>query len=184
MLAQAANAEIFTTKPIAIEQWKPVLGWEGIYEVSDMGRVKRVLATMRGAAGRCLNPITNPDGYFIVHLCNGPRKKTGWVHRLVLDAFVGPRELEVNHKNGNKKDNWLENLEWVTRSQNCWHNYNELGRERFYGEKNGRAKTTWETARTVRLRRESGATLRSIAKEFGLHVSCVAHIVAGRTWRE
>jgi hypothetical protein len=107
------------------ERWLPVPGYEGLYEVSDQGRVRsldRRVATARGdriTRGQVLKPSPS-RGYQIVPLSKkGVARRTS-VHLIVLAAFVGPRPsgLECCHGNGVRSDNRLENLRWDTRSEN------------------------------------------------------------------
>lgn len=97
------------------ERWLPVPGYEGLYEVSDLGAVRGP----RTGDGR-LKPRPHKDGYAKVNLCRGGRQKTFLVHRLVLDAFVGPREpgQECRHLDGDPSNNRLTNLAWGTQSEN------------------------------------------------------------------
>lgn len=108
------------------EKWLPVVGWEGIYEVSDYGRVRSLDRTVetgngrRALRGRILRPGINRHGYLGVVLRRPGVKKSERVHRLVLTAHVGaPREGdEACHGNGNRQDNRLVNLRWDSRSAN------------------------------------------------------------------
>lgn len=111
------------------EEWRPVVGYEEFYSVSNMGRVRSERRGKRTYEGRLLNPSEPPNKprqqYYRVSLYKGTAQRTTKkrVHRLVAEAFLDPnlRHLEVNHKNGNGKDNRLENLEFVTSSQNALH---------------------------------------------------------------
>ena len=98
-----------------IELWLPVVGYEGFYEVSNLGNVRRVGKTTPLVL--CTN---NKHHYATVSLCKENKKKTHLVHVLVAKAFLGlPKDgYEVNHKNENKLDNRANNLEWVTRKEN------------------------------------------------------------------
>jgi hypothetical protein len=98
------------------EEWRDVVGYEGWYQVSNMGRVKRIAPGKSTLPGHILTPAYNSDGYTYVNLCAGTKKKAGKVHRLVAMAFLGnpPKGSEVNHKNLDKADNRLENLEYNT----------------------------------------------------------------------
>lgn len=101
------------------EEWRPVVGYEGLYEVSDLGRVKRVAAG-QGATPGIRKQSTHPSGYKQVSLSKGNRQRTHKAHRLVLEAFVGPRPegMESCHANDIPGDNRLENLRWGTRREN------------------------------------------------------------------
>lgn len=106
------------------EVWKEILDFGNCYEVSSMGVVRYKLT------GKIVNDYNSGCGYRGVSLYwNGKRKKAT-IHRLVVSAFKGiPLGYEVNHKNGNKHDNRLENLELLTRSENNLHAYHVLGKK-------------------------------------------------------
>ena len=108
------------------EVWKDVVGYEGIYKVSDKGNVHRVEwigARGRECGGRTLKPKNSGGGYLQVGLYKNGIVKNKLIHRLVLEAFVeNPNNLpEVNHKDENKTNNDLSNLEWCTRKHNMNH---------------------------------------------------------------
>lgn len=98
------------------EEWKSVVGYESLYVVSNTGKVKSI------RTGKMLATQINNSGYELVSLNNNKRKLIT-VHRVVATAFIPPLpgRPQVNHKNGNKLDNSLENLEWVSRSENMQH---------------------------------------------------------------
>ena len=102
------------------EHWKPVVGYEGIYEVSDMGRVRRVSAGQGAQAGLILKPTPSSTGHLRVSLYAGGSKAIRYVHRLVLEAFVGPCPpgMEACHWDDDPTNNSLENLRWDSRSAN------------------------------------------------------------------
>ena len=117
--------------------WKPVLGWEGHYEVSDTGLVRGVDRTNTRSDGTVqswqsapLEPILNGQGYHIVRLSRPGSRGMARVHRLVALAHlpVGHTTETVNHKDGNKANNAASNLEWATRRENTLHAIaNDLG---------------------------------------------------------
>lgn len=113
------------------ENWKPVLGYDGLYEVSDMGRIRSLRK----------NKILKGGGlrYLGVVLCKGGVKKKRFnIHRLVANAFIpNPNNKpHVNHKFGDKNDNRASSLEWVTQKENCRHSF-DTGLQKIHkGKKN------------------------------------------------
>lgn len=108
------------------EIWRGVVGFEGVYKVSDKGNVysvgrKDALGRKRG--GRMLKPSYDKDGYLRVTLCKNGKHKTRFIHRLVADAFVPNHNgySEINHRDENKVNNYANNLEWCTREHNVNH---------------------------------------------------------------
>ena len=104
------------------EQWLDIEGYEGIYQISNYGRVK----SFHRNKERLLTPSPNRDGYLIVHLCNGGTKRTCRVNRLVAEAFCdNPNGYnEVNHLDENRQNNHYTNLVWVTHQENMQHSAN------------------------------------------------------------
>ena len=111
------------------EIWKDVPGYEGLYMVSNFGRVKSLSRLvynghcMVKTNDRILIPNTLAKGYSQVTLYNGKKRKSFQVHRLVGSAFMPNinNKPQINHINGNKQDNRLENLEWCNNSENQLH---------------------------------------------------------------
>lgn len=105
-----------------MEFWKDIPGYEGLYQVSNYGRVKRYF---KNGKENFLVGKKDKDGYTWVILSKNQRKKYIHVHRLVADAFVPNTEdkPQVNHKDRNKQNNSANNLEWVTCSENMLHTF-------------------------------------------------------------
>lgn len=103
-----------------MEAWKDIKGFEGIYQISNMGRVKSFKADPNG---RILSIKNSKGDYLNIVLCHGNKRRSVKVHRLVAEAFIPnpDNKPEVNHKDGNKQNNRADNLEWVTRRENHRH---------------------------------------------------------------
>ena len=102
-----------------VEEWRDIAGYEGVYQVSNLGRVKS-LNYGRTGKEKCLEPWGNGGGYLQVSLRNNGKKDTPSIHRLVACTFIpNPNNLpEVNHKDENKENNNVSNLEWCDAKYN------------------------------------------------------------------
>lgn len=108
------------------EYWRDIVGYEGLYQVSNWGRVRSL--ARNGTKGKILKPRLRSDGYLQVSLCKDGKQLNKKVHRLVAEAFLdNPNNLpEVNHLSEDKTDNRVQNLCWVSSKANCnWATRNE-----------------------------------------------------------
>ncbi len=122
-------------------------------------------------------------GYQIVALLVGGKRSYPLVHRLVLSTWIGPANgLHCNHKNGVRGDNRVENLEWVTRSENERHARRELGKL-IHGTHHPLSKLTDAKVAEIRKLRAEGRTYQSLADEFGIGLSHAARVANGQVWR-
>mgnify|MGYP000975234228 CR=1 FL=1 len=161
------------------EIWKDIEGYEGLYRVSDKGRVRSINRTDR--IGRFKKGIILKqcyDGrknYLHVTLCKNGKLKSVQVHTLVAQAFVDNSlgYKEINHIDENKTNNSAQNLEWCTRSyNNCFGSR----KSSWCGQNNPRSKLSIEEVRQIRLKRKSGYKLEVIASEYDISISHVSNI--------
>lgn len=173
------------------EIWKPVVGYEGRYEVSNLGRVRTFAksnSTRLNEAPKLMTPDFNEGNqcsYPRVVLWKGRRGSRFMVHHLVMATFVGPRlpKIEVNHKDGNKGNPALSNLEYVTKTENERHKFEVLGHRVNQGSKHGMAKITEENVLEILRLYKTGMTCTQIAPKFSLCVSSICLMVKRKTWR-
>ncbi len=158
------------------EVWRPIKGFP--YDVSNMGRVRR----SQGASlpkGRPLHP-TNHGGYLVVRLWkNGDHLRE--IHRLVLEAFVGPcpPNHQSNHINGRRDDNQVENLEWVTKHALEIHLSQPSPRIGRYATK----LQPWQAIAIRALYKTGDWTQGKLAEVFGVHQSQISDVINQRSWR-
>lgn len=159
------------------EEWRKVSGWP--YEVSDCGRVRNA------NTGRVLKPEVNDRDQERVRLYRDGESMRVFVHHLVLEAFVGERQegREANHKNGDRRDNRTENLEWVTPKENTRHAIRSGLRSQARGEDVGGSKLTPSQIVEIRQRYfDEDVSQRELAVEYGLEQPHVSRILSGEVW--
>lgn len=113
----------FTDTELAQEQWRDIAGYDGMYQVSDLGRVR----SLKFGRVKVLRPGNNGNEYFRVNLSNGGKIKRLYIHRLVAQAFIendDETKTQINHRNECKSDNRVSNLEWCDRRYN--NTYNDI----------------------------------------------------------
>jgi hypothetical protein len=163
------------------EIWKPVIGYEGYYEVSSIGNVRRIKVEKCTWNGRILK--NNMWGqYHCVTLCREGKEKRFHMHTLVARHFIGPKPVdkdEVNHKDGNKLNNADWNLEYVTVLEQSQHAI-RTGLTKTKGEDNGTSKLTEDQVRKIRI---CGGTIRDVGAQFGVTPRIISLIRRGLLWR-
>jgi len=171
------------------EVWAPVVDFEGVYDVSADGQVMRVKYLNGATPGRILKHNVNRHGYHLVRLYRGHGVRTAqwvFVHSLVAAAFLGPRPAgyQVNHVDGHKSNNAVDNLEYVTPRENIRH-AERLGlRPKRRGEEHHAARlTTADVIEIRRIAREARVNQRTIAARFGITESHAHRIIRRRAWR-
>ena len=142
-----------------MEEWKDIKGYEGLYQISNTGLVKRI-PSIKCKTERILRQGTQKAGYNYVNLSKDNKIHTKRVHRLVAEAFISnPNNLpEVNHKDEDKSNNNVENLEWCTREYNL--NYGT--RSEKFSRTRGKAIQCIETKRIY-------SSARSASRDTGIY---------------
>lgn len=173
-----------------MEEWRAIVGYEGFYEVSSLGRVRRLATMVRGNHGtwqRCPPVVLTPNcarGYPTVGLCRDAKKRTIRLHKLVLEAFVGPCPPGMVCRHFPDRDpanNRLENLSWGTEKQNAADK--EVHGTSNHGERNHRAKLTTADVIEIRSLCKAGMlTHAKIAAMFGVIQQTVSRIASGELW--
>ena len=172
------------------EAWRVIPGSDGYYSVSDLGRVRSepIQVTRVGRQrGRVLTAYPDTKGYPQFRMCvPGKAPRTMKVHRAVALAFLGPRptECQINHRSGDKTDNRVSNLEYVTCRANVRHAWDHGLRraEQTRGERCGTAKLNEDAVRHMR-RLRGQRTLAELAQEFGVSTTSVSSVLNRRTWK-
>ena len=166
-----------------MEEWKDIKGFEGAYQISNQGRVRSLPRQgTRTTESRSIS--YTHDGYAKVRLIFCGKDKTARIHRLVAEAFIpNPNGKEtVNHKDGNKKNNAVENLEWADRSEQMLHAYKKGLKKPMGGSNNPIAKLTPEQVEAIRAEyvphsKEHGTV--ALGKKYGVNNSTIGNIVRG-----
>lgn len=162
------------------ERWRPVPEFPEHYAVSDRGRVRRTKGGRGAKAGRILRATeNNQTGYFAIGLSVNNRQHMRYVHRLVLEAFVGPCPpgLEGTHRNGKKNENRLSNLRWATHVENIADKRDHGTVLR--GSDVGNSKLTEADVRAIR---RSTELQRVVAARYGISRAHVSLIRSRKVW--
>lgn len=164
-------ADLFDTPS---EEWRTCVGSPD-YEVSDLGRVRRVTLGRGNRGLRVLRPVASTSGRLQVDVSTATGRKSTFVHVLVAAAFHGPRPLgrQVAHCNGNHLDNRAVNLRYATAVENA--------ADRYVHGTNGR-KLDADAIRSIRGGCRARGSRAKLAGVYGVHVETITRIWNGRTW--
>lgn len=165
------------------EEWRPVVGWEELYEVSSLGRVRTLVTRHQSPAGRMKRFGKCRAGYPQVCLAIGSKKIQCRIHILVARAFIGepPPGHVVNHRDGDKWNPRLGNLEYVTSAENVAHAFSTGLMP--VGEQRSDAKLCEDDVRAIRQMCDAGTPTRILASRFGVSRRAVRKIVAREMWK-
>jgi len=172
------------------EIWKCIPNYEGLYEVSNTGRIKSLSGKLiiNGKISKeiILKPIIDRYGYLKTTLYKNKTGKIKSIHRVVLEAFVGSSDLPCNHINGIKSDNNLSNLEYCTQSENEKHAH-RIGLKNFKGENAPSSKLTESQVRRIKFIAEHYKVERGywskLARSLKISRMTIYAIIHNRNWR-
>lgn len=160
-----------------MEEWKDIEGYEGLYQVSNMGRVK----SLKFGKEKLLNGCKDKDGYFQIKLSKEGKVKMYKVHRLVAQAFLDNQNnlSEINHKDEDKTNNCVDNLEWCDRNyNNNYGSHNERVSKALKNRK-GLSKPILQFTKDGEfIRRWDGAT--QVERELGIKHSNICYCLKGK----
>lgn len=172
------------------EEWKDIEGYEGFYQISNLGRVKS-LGGWCGTSKRkekIRSTSLTFDGYVKARLIHQGKDKTMRVHRLVAEAFIPNPENKdtVNHMDGNKQNNTVSNLEWVDRTEQMLHAYDLGLKTSRVGSHNSNAKLTDEQVREIRKNyipysKEFGTV--ALAEKYGVTNRVIGLVVKNKAYQ-
>lgn len=165
-----------------MEKWKWIGGYENKYKVSTYGNIKSYL----GKEPIIMKYSPNNHGYGFVELCYNGGNATKAVHRIVAETFIkrDNRYLQVNHKDGNKLNNNVNNLEWITARENIIHSYNnslKLNKWKPRGIKHPKAKLTDNDV--INIRKEYNFNREYLSKKYKVSLASISLIINERTWK-
>lgn len=155
------------------EIWKDIKGYEGLYQISSFGRVKSFYANRE----KILKFKNNKSGYLYAQLCGKGKNKYYRVHRLVASAFIPniKKFKEVNHKDGDKTNNYVSNLDWCSMRMNRDHSF-KLG---LYPTK----LSVNDVVKIKSLLRSGRKNIYDISKQFDVSRAAIYNIKRGKTWK-
>ncbi len=172
------------------EEWRPVPGYEGLYDASSCGRIKslpRVIQHKNGhkqnAPSVVLRQGIGSHGYPTVTLSKGGTVKKRTVHSIIAEAFIGKRPdgFETRHLDGNRRNCHTDNLKYGSHEQNQANRiaHGTDGR----GQKNAMAKLSLDQVETIRAKAASGSDFHDLARTFDVAWATISDIIQRRTWR-
>lgn len=177
-----------TREEIAVERWLSIAGLEGLYSVSNFGRVRSEQKTLERKSGQhtrkaqIMSPAASRAGYLSVAIGIGSNRRTCYVHTLVLEAFVSlrPTSMDACHEDGNPRNNNLKNLRWDTRAGN--HADKSRHGTDTIGERHPASKLTDETVLAIRNMRAAGCSVTQMAERYGVSRMTASRAASGRSW--
>lgn len=167
------------------EIWKDIIGYEGLYQISNLGNIKTFNWRNTGKTA-ILKLCKNKNGYLGTALTKNGKLKSVEIHRLLALHFLPNTEnkKQVNHINGIKADNNISNLEWLTQKENIQHAFKTGLNKGLKGEKNGRCKLT--NIQVIKIRQKYNTkekTVMQLSNEYNMNWSTINDLVKNITWK-
>lgn len=177
------------------EIWKDINGYNGMYQVSNLGRVKSLdrkrycghkNSEPQLIKGRILKQRYDRAGYIRVKLSKNSTSKLVTLHRLLAVNFIDNpyNKPNVNHIDGDKSNNSLDNLEWCTQKENVQHSFKTGLSKARKGEKNNLSKLKENDIKEIRKLHRQKMTQTEISKMFNVSIANISEIVNYKTWKE
>lgn len=177
---------------IRCEEWRDIVGYENMYLVSNLSRVKslqRIIPHKKSGfqivREKILKPGDSGNGYLYVHLSNGLEKKNFKIYRLSAQAFIPNPENkpDINHKNGIKYDNRCLNLEWCTKKENSKHAYVIGLSIPPRGSSSNLSKLTDKQVLEIRENKDN-LFHKELSVKYGLSMTCISYVVNFKTYKD
>jgi hypothetical protein len=174
------------------EEWRDIVGYEGKYQASSLGRIKALSYGARGkyyGKEKILKPEVMKLGYLRVPFWENKKNRRWLVHRLVAEAFgliknrVHTKGIEINHIDGNPSNNKLSNLEVVNRSENILHAFKIGAIKPMRGSNNPCSKYSEKQVKEIHALTLKGKSRKEISKTVGVPISFIKDVRGGRTWQ-
>ncbi len=189
--SNAQRAVGFMPDELNAEIWKPVIGFEGIYSVSNLGRVRRDQSSQGNCqAGQILKQFAHKSGYLEAYLSGNSIRKICRVHAVVMAALVGPRpdKYVINHIDGDRHNNRSGNLEYVTQLENARDSVRRFQRitgKKHWARGGDSGSHKWSESLVIYIRklRSQGLVIRQISLRTGVPMGTVGQIVSRRSWK-
>ena len=165
---------------------KEIKGYEGLYAIDELGNVYSLIQNASRRKRELKPEIKN--GYLSVNLYKNGKCKHAYIHRLVAETFIDNSDLlpVVNHKDGNKQNNNVSNLEWCKQKENINHSW-ELGLQKSHGENHHSAKLTVNQVKEIRKLYVKGSKefgTVALAKKYNVTQGTIWNVVTGKRWKE
>ncbi len=171
------------------EIWKNIPGCQGFYQASNLGRIRsidRIACNGRKVIGRVLKPYTDKYGYYQNIVSIDGNSKVSPAHRFVALAFFpidNPEKWVVNHKDGNKQNNKIDNLEWTTVIENCRHAH-RTGLVNHTAENNPATKLKNSDIINIRNSwKPRVVTFKHLSQKYSVSISTIRNIVRNKSWK-